>query len=263
LPGTLEEVQRIAEIAKPIPSISLLTGSEAGVANVRARLPRSRYVHLATHGMFATSELRPSVGIDSLAGRPLPKGRLLVGDRGSVTGRNPLTLSGVVLAGANNPPQTNEWGVPVANDGVLTGEEVADLDLEGTELVVLSACETAAGVGQRKEGIYSIQRAFALAGARSVIASTWKVDDKATQSLMVEFYRNLWEKKLGKLESLRQAQLKMIRDYDPVRGRLRGPGKSVDVPPERLERARREGSTNDSTLPPFFWAAFVLSGDWR
>jgi hypothetical protein len=75
-----------------------------------------------------------------------------------------------------------------------------------------------------RQVVFGLQRAFGLAGVRTTIASLWKVDDDATQALMVEFYRNLWEKKLGKLESLRQAQLTMLREYDPKTKRLRGPG---------------------------------------
>jgi CHAT domain-containing protein len=80
---------------------------------------------------------------------------------------------------------------------------------------------------------------------------------------MVEFYKNLWEKKLGKLEALRQAQLTMIHKYNPNTGTLRGAGVISPIAPEALAKARRKNLENPIPLSPFYWAAFVLSGDWR
>jgi CHAT domain-containing protein len=99
--------------------------------------------------------------------------------------------------------------------------------------------------------VLGLQRAFQLAGAKSCVTSLWKVDDTATQVLMTEFYTNLWQKKLGKLEALRQAQLTMLKHFDPVQKKLRG----LDLPADAANGPER-GS-------PFYWAAFVLSGDWR
>ena len=87
-----------------------------------------------------------------------------------------------------------------------------------------------------------------VAGAKTVIASLWKVDDVATRDLMERFYDNLWNKNLGKLEALREAQLWMLRE--------RGP-RGLDVVEEDAAK------TMNKRLPPYFWAAFVLSGDWR
>jgi CHAT domain-containing protein len=93
-----------------------------------------------------------------------------------------------------------------------------------------------------------LQRAFQTAGARTTIATLWKVNDDAARSLMIEMYENMWgEKKMSKLEALRQAQLSMLRE-----GVKRGLDFKDDQPPNR-----------DHRLPPYYWAAFVLSGDWR
>jgi CHAT domain-containing protein len=110
------------------------------------------------------------------------------------------------------------------DDGILTALEVAGLDLHGVDLAVLSACQTGLGENAGGEGLLGLQRAFQVSGARGVVASLWKVDDSATQALMVELYRNLWERKLGKQEALRQAQLAMLERYDPKAGQLRGAG---------------------------------------
>ena len=127
------------------------------------------------------------------------------------------------------------------------------MNLSKVDLAVLSACETGLGKVAGGEGLLGLQRAFQVSGAGTTVASLWQVDDAATRALMDEFYRNLWEKKLPKIEALRQAQLKMLREYDPQKGTLRGVGGvrqlDADAKPQRL--------------PPFYWAAWVLSGDWR
>src|SRR6185503_11816237 len=98
------------------------------------------------------------------------------------------------------------------------------------------------------EGLLGLERAFQVAGARAVIASLWKVDDLATRDLMERFYDNLWNKNMGKLEALREAQLWMLRE--------RGP-RGLDVVND--DGAKPTGKR----LSPYYWAAFVLSGDWR
>jgi CHAT domain-containing protein len=148
--------------------------------------------------------------------------------------------------------------------GILTAEAIAGLDLDGLELAVLSACDTGLGESGGGEGVFGLQRAFHLAGARTVVASLWKIDDAATQALMAEFYRNLWESKLPKLEALRRAQLAMLLHYDAKAGRLRAPGAAVPVDPAELAAARQKLRTSGRPpLPALYWAGFVLSGDWR
>src|SRR5262249_50869948 len=116
--------------------------------------------------------------------------------RGQISGNHPGLLSGIALAGANLPPRPGE------DDGIMTALEVSSLDLQNVELAVLSACETGLGQTAGGEGTLGLQRAFQVAGARTTITSLWSVDDAATQTLMVEFYKRLWDKDhpVGKLE---------------------------------------------------------------
>ena len=158
----------------------------------------------------------------------------------TISGYHPGLLSGLALAGANAPQEDD--------DGILTAEEVATLNLSRADLVVLSACETGLGKTAGGEGLLGLQRAFHGAGARTVVASLWKVDDVATRDLMERFYENLWSKDMGKLEALCEAQLWMLRE----RG-SRG-----------LKPLEGDGAAaNHQRLPPYYWAAFILSGDWR
>jgi CHAT domain-containing protein len=204
---------------------------------------------LATHGFFAPAELKAalapaeptqmallkSAGVD-------PLGRF------GVSGYHPGLLSGLALAGANREPKEGE------DDGILTALEVAALDLGDVESVVLSACETGLGLSAGGEGLLGLQRAFQVSGAHTVVASLWQVPDKATQVLMQRFYENLWRKKISKLEALRLTQLWMLREG----------AKQPDLLRSGLKRLPDEGQgPKDDRLPPYYWAAFVLSGDWR
>src|SRR5262249_30786019 len=151
-------------------------------------------------------------------------------------------------------------------DGILTAEEVQSLDLRGTELVVLSACETGLGRGYYGQGVLGLQRAFHVAGARAVVASLWKVDDAATSVLMERVYTNLWVKKMPRLEALRAAQLAVLNDPGLVRARRTElVQRGIEEKPEKLPGGGqvtlpdpREGRSH-----PALWAAFVLSGDGR
>jgi CHAT domain-containing protein len=222
-------------------TVTDLRKDEATEAEVRKEAPAHRYVHLATHGFFAPKEVHSALAAVSRGGKE-DAGNLF--QRRGVAGFHPGLLSGVVLAGANQPVQ------PDKDDGILTALEVEALDLTGVELVTLSACETGLGEVAGGEGLLGLQRAFQVAGARSVVASLWQVDDKATRELMVRFYENLWDKKLSRLEALRQAQIWMLKE-GAGRGMV-----DVRVPKERLP-------VEDGRLAPYYWAAFTLSGDWR
>jgi len=164
-------------------------------------------------------------------------------------GAHPDLLVGLALAGANQRAE------PGQEDGILTALEVESLDLRKVNLVVLSACETGLGQTATGEGVLGLQRAFQMAGARTTATSLWSVDDNATQTLMVEFYKRLWDKDypLGKLEALRQAQLAMLHSYDPHSGKIANRGLELDEAP----------TSTTERLSPRYWAAFELSGDWR
>jgi CHAT domain-containing protein len=159
----------------------------------------------------------------------------------------------------------------------LTAEEIADLDLRGVELAVLSACESGLGKLAGGEGVLGLQRAFQAAEARTLVTSLWKVDDAATSVLMEEFYHNLWQKKLPKLEALRQAQLTVLCDPERVQKRSEELGLLLaqrGLPAEAIgQRGLGESGERPDSGPiapaarrrssPAWWAAFVLSGDVR
>jgi CHAT domain-containing protein len=218
--------------------VDLLRKGEATEEAVRQQAPRHRYLHFATHSFFAPQP--PRSGQAGTA-RDMDKEAASSSGRQNVSGYHPGLLSGLVLAGANRAASAE------GDDGILTVLEVGALDLSATELAVLSACETGLGAEAGGEGLLGLQRAFQVAGTRSVVAGLWTVDDRATRSLMVDFYDNLWGKKLSRVESLRQAQLAMLRE-----GIKRG-----------LDLAAKQPADQQRRLPPFYWAAFVLSGDWR
>lgn len=138
---------------------------------------------------------------------------------------NPLLRSGLALAGANT--WLRHGTMPEeAEDGLLTAEDVTGMDLVHTELVVLSACETALGQVRAGEGVYGLRRAFRLAGARTVVMSLWKVPDDQTRDLMIEFYGGLL-KSMDVSEALHEAQQAVRKKYQE----------------------------------PYYWAAFICQGD--
>lgn len=199
LPGTKVELETINKILKAggyQPSLSLqLEATEKKLKTVKA----PTLMHIATHGYFlADAEVRDgsAMGIDAENAK-----------------NNPLLRSGLLMA---NPPAEGQQNSNVdlsSNDnGVLTAYEAMNLDLEGTDLIVLSACETGLGDVKAGEGVYGLQRAFLVAGANALIMSLWKVDDAATQLLMTNFYTN-WTKTGNKAKAFKQAQLQLMTKY--------------------------------------------------
>jgi CHAT domain-containing protein/tetratricopeptide (TPR) repeat protein len=212
LSGTAGEALALKEMLG-LRDAQVLTGAAATEGALK-RLKGPRLLHVATHGFFL-----PGEG----AGRQRPSWLFLSGDPGGAPrGENPLLLSGLALAGANELRR----GV---DDGILTALEVGGLDLRGTDLVVLSACETGIGEVQRGEGVLGLRRALVLAGARNQVASLWKVSDAATRDLMVDFYRRLTAG-ADASAALRDAQLVMLTH--PSRQRVH----------------------------PYYWGSFVVIG---
>jgi len=222
-----------------------LGNTEATEAEFRKLSPGYRWLHVVTHGYFAQDLSSASPALETPADFQMSAER-----PARIEELAPDLLSGIALTGANQPAREN------SDDGILTALEVSALDLHQTEMVVLSACETGLGRAAGGEGVLGLQRAFQLAGTRTVVASLWQVDDKATEVLMQEFYEKLWKQKLPKLEALRQAQLSMLRAGAKRLQAKEGGQRGLDLDPAQPAR-------EDGRLPPYYWAAFVLSGDWR
>jgi CHAT domain-containing protein len=258
LPGTKHELDELERVAGKR-QVSRLTGSDASTARVLAELPKARWAHIATHGFFADPKIRSALQLDE---RNFARQQFLGPiERTTVAGRNPLIMSGLVLAGANVPRPRDEFGISQGDGGLLTAEAIAVLPLRNLELVVLSACKTASGEVAGGEGVFGLQRAFHLAGAHNVIASLWEVDDQATAALMRLFYHKLWVEEKPPIVALRESQLALYRNPDNV-GDLattRGPDFTKVV--KRVEATNGTGSKK--TAPTKVWAAFVLSGAGR
>jgi tetratricopeptide (TPR) repeat protein/CHAT domain-containing protein len=187
LPGAQSEADAVTEI---IPAGQHVAADRVNRNFLLERINAPRILHLATHGFYFPDE----PGNDT----------------------DPLTRSGIALNKANE-----------SDEGILTAKDATILRLRGTQLVVLSACETGVGEATFSDGVVGLQRSLKLAGARSEILTLWSVSDEKTRDLMVLFYRNLFEKKLTKSEALRQAQIAIA----------------------------------DQGIDPYYWAPFVLYGD--
>jgi WD40 repeat protein/CHAT domain-containing protein len=210
--GQFEPLNGTADLAEVLRGLfdleedHVFLGKEASEENLY-RLRRPRWLHVATHGFFGN--IAPEVG----AAFP-------------VQPENPLLLAGLALSGANRMRLRPSIGDPA--DGIATALEILTaLDLRGTELVVLSACETGVGEVRPSEGVFGLSRAIRAAGAQSVAMSLWQVEDKVTERLMTHFYHGL-EAGQGRSEALRQAALSIKAE-------------------ERYSH-------------PYFWGAFVYAG---
>lgn len=202
LKGTQTEVDNLSKILLPT-NTTILTGKAATESSVKALSGHSpKILHIATHGFFFPDLLIPKT--DRLA---------FVGDaRNSfLASENPLLRSGLVMAGAN---YVWKGGTPIEgiDDGILTAYELCNLNLSGTELVVLSACETGLGQVKGSEGVYGLQRAVKMAGARYLLMSLWRVSDNETAEYMTLFYSKLLDKG-SVLEAYAYAQNQMRTKY--------------------------------------------------
>ena len=200
LPGTFKEVNQIESLFKENKlEASVYTQVNASEQNIKSLSGQSpQILHLATHGFFL-----PDPALDK---NKKDKSRYELA-------KDPLLRSGLVLAGGNYA-----WGggQPLAGreDGILTAYEISQLDLGQTDLVVLSACETALGDVKGSEGVFGLQRSFKMAGVKNMIVSLWQVPDKETAELMTSFYSNLLNGKPMD-EAFSIAQTAMRKKYDP------------------------------------------------
>jgi CHAT domain-containing protein len=256
LPGTLQELHAVSRLAASR-EILRLNGADACTARLLQELPRARWAHIATHGFFADPSVRSVLTPDPKLFGSIETERLGAGLR------NPLVLSGLVLAGANLP-RSGDAVLAHDDHGILTAEAIAGLDLAGLDLAVLSACETGLGLVGGGEGVFGLQRAFHLAGAQNVVASLWKVDDQATAALMAVFYDRLWRQSKPPLEALREAQLAIYHQPELV-GKLAATRGTPDF--DKLVRQPQPVPGHIGSTPRHAsvrqWAAFVLSGHGR
>ena len=195
LKGTMREAKDIPPLVPGEQKVVVLREQATEGAVLEANRPR--VLHLATHGFFL--EDLPPV---------LPEKPTLEGSKALqsiIDYENPLTRSGLAFAGANAASRTTE-----ERDGLLTALEVSGMDLHGTELVVLSACDTGIGTLRNGEGVYGLRRAFALAGVQNLVMSLWPVWDKQAMKQMRTFYAKYGEG-LGMAQALREAQLERIK----------------------------------------------------
>ena len=182
LPQTKVEVEQIGEeLNKAKWSYQVFTdekGTEASFKSLSGK--KIKTLHISTHGFYYTKEDADNLGYDFLQ---------LMGNHTSSEDKS-LTRSGLIMAGANHILEGEDLPDNV-EDGILTAKEIADVDLRGLDLVVLSACQTGLGDISQGEGVFGLQRGFKKAGANSILMSLWEVNDEATQILMTQFYRNL------------------------------------------------------------------------
>ena len=194
------------------PQARVLTGGQAS-ATALEQLKAPKILHIATHGFFL---------LDT-SGQTEPRnGGSGATERETADLLNPLLRSGLALSGANLVKDGR-------GKGILTALEASNLDLWGTKLVTLSACDTGVGEVKDREGVYGLRRSFFLAGAESLVMSLWPVSDYVTREMMTAYYTGL-KNGLGRGEALRQAQLAMMK---------------------------RKGREH-----PFYWASFIQSGEW-
>lgn len=204
-----ETSKEAEEIKAFLPQAKVLARAQATKAALQ-QIASPAILHIATHGFFLEDDA------------PMGDNTRKLSTNNASPLKDPLLRSGLILAGFNQ--HKNE-----TDNGVLTAKEAAGLDLWGTRLVVLSACDTGVGEVKNGEGVYGLRRALVLAGAETLVMSLWPVDEIASREWMATYYSGL-QQGLGRGEALRQVQLKM------------------------LQKKNRQH--------PFYWAGFIQSGEW-
>ena len=212
LPGTAEEAEGIR---KALPNATVVMG-EAATRDVLLSLVKPSLLHVATHGFYLAQETPDKKDGGAQRGLELQIEPAKENNADEPASADPLLRSGLALAGADG------------GGGIVSALELSSIDLSGTKLAVLSACETGLGDLMSGEGVFGLRRALVIAGAEAQIVSLWQVDDEATRTMMVEYYTKLMAGG-GRSESMRATRLAMMR--------------------------------NPKMAHPFFWASFLVSGD--
>jgi CHAT domain-containing protein len=197
LPGTRTEVAQVKSILTSRQWDAVDFTDENASEKALKSIGYPNVLHIATHGFFVDENEASAT--------------FKLGTATEYARQNPLLRSGILLSGASNFIQNN-FRLDNEN-GILTAYEASNLNLDNTDLVVLSACETGKGEVQNGEGVYGLQRAFQTAGAQAIIMSLWKVDDTATQELMTTFYQS-WTNGSSKAEAFRKAQQEIKNKYN-------------------------------------------------
>ena len=203
LPHTKEEVENIATELRKANWTCLLDTMSLGTEESFKSLSGmgTNTLHIATHGFYYTPEKANETGYKFLQ----------LDNQTASAEDKALTRSGLIMSGANLVLEHKELPDNI-EDGILTAKEIADVDLRGLDLVVLSACQTGLGDISQGEGVFGLQRGFKKAGANTILMSLWKVNDKATKTLMIQFYKN-WLMGYSKRNALRLAQ-KHLREIE-------------------------------------------------
>ena len=199
LPGTKIEIEKIDQILRNNQWSTYSYLSDNASEQEIKKLNNPPIVHIATHGFFLSNVKKSK---EKIFGIEMEKAK-----------ENPLLRSGLMFTGADNTIQ--QIGNPEnksSDDGILNAYEAMLLKLNNTELVVLSACETGLGEIVNGEGVYGLQRAFQIAGSKSIMMSLWQVSDEVTQLLMTKFYQN-YIASGNKLEAFKQAQRDIKEKY--------------------------------------------------
>jgi CHAT domain-containing protein len=215
LPGTEQEVNAIAQVLSSVKQLRVIKklGSEAMEVAVK-NVKQPKVLHIATHGFFIEQFKAPvQVQKEEVVFDNFSRGGA---ESDSINSTEPMLRSGIVLAGAGSYERAKLK--PNTEDGILTAYEASQMDLRGTELVVLSACETGLGDVANGEGVYGLQRAFIAAGAKTVLLSLWKVDDNATRLLMSKFYEEWIKNKQTKRAAFKIAQA-YLKNYKSSAGK--------------------------------------------
>lgn len=196
LPGTKEEITDISKLCSEkniLPKTYL--GTDASEEMLKKATKNPAILHIATHGFFLTQTNKTrELGINIEA-----------------ASKHPLLRSGLMLAGAN--VAINNELDQESNNGILTAYEAMNLDLNNTELVIMSACETGLGEVRNGEGVFGLQRSFMTAGAKATLMSLWKVNDAATKELMTLFYKYWVHEGIEKHTAFRKAQIELKAKY--------------------------------------------------